>query len=104
MKKSISAIAFSGMLLATLTFSAFAEEAPVNCETAEQDLAHLQHEKKSTDERKVKGVLSVMPIGLAINAASSVAEHDENKEMDIDEYNKHIDAQIELIKSTCGVE
>ena len=104
MKKSIVAISFSGILLATLPFGAFAEEPAVNCDTAQQDLAHLQHEKKSTDERKVKGVLSVMPIGIAINTASSVAEHDEHKEMDIDEYNKHIDAQIERIKSTCGIE
>lgn len=104
MKKSIIASSFSAMLVASLSFNVLAEEPAVNCDTAEQDLAHLQHEKKSTDERKVKGVLSVMPIGIAINTASGIAEHDENKEMDIDEYNKHIDAQIELIKSTCGIE
>ena len=104
MKHSITGICGSAILLAGVSLGAQAEPGAVNCDTAEQDLAHLQHEKKSTDERKVKGVLSVMPIGLAINTASSVAEHDENKEMDIDEYKKHIDAQIELIKSTCGVE
>ena len=96
MKATNVTYAACALFFATLSFGAFAGDASVNCDTAQQDLAHLQHEKKSTDERKVKGVLSVMPIGLAINAASSVAEHDENKEMDIDEYNKHIDAQIEF--------
>ena len=92
------------LLLATLSAESSGQEASVNCDTAKEDLAHLQHEKKSTDERKVKGVVSVMPIGLAINAASSVAEHDEHEEMEIDEYNKQIDAQIERIKSACGIE
>ena len=104
MKHSITGICGSAILLAGVSLGAQAEPGAVNCDTAEQDLAHLQHEKKSTDERKVKGVLSVMPIGLAINTASSVAEHDEHEEMEIDEYNQRIEAQMDRIKSACGIE
>ena len=73
MKKSIVAISFSGILLATLPFGAFAEEPAVNCDTAQQDLAHLQHEKKSTEERMLLGVTSIMPIGLVLNTAAALS-------------------------------
>ena len=65
MNKSIVAVSTSAMLLATLSFGALAQDAAVNCDTAQADIAHLQHEKKSTDERIAKGVFSIMPIGLA---------------------------------------
>ena len=104
MNKSIVAVSASAMLLATLSFGAFAGDAPVNCDTAQADIAHLEHEKKSTDERAVKGVMSVMPIGLVINAAASAADSDSQKEMDIKEYNDKISQRIDEIKKTCGIE
>ena len=104
MKRSIVANAIPVMLIATLSFGARAQDAAVNCDTAQADIAHLQHEKKSTDERAVKGVMSIMPIGLVINAASSAAESGSQKEMDIKEYNKKISQRIDEIKQTCGIE
>jgi len=92
------------MLLATLSFGALAQDAAVNCDTAKEDIAHLQHEKKSTDERAVKGVLSIMPVGLALNTATSVAESGSHKEMDINEYNKKLSERIAEIKQACGIE
>jgi len=74
MKKSIIALSVSVMLAATLSFNANAQSVAVNCDTAQEDIAHLQHEKKSTDERVAKGVFSVMPIGIALNVAASAAE------------------------------
>ena len=79
-----------------------AEKAAVDCSTAKNDLSHLQHEKKSTDERKVKGVLSILPIGIVINAVTSDEKKNESQEMHIDEYNKKIDERIAEIKAACG--
>jgi hypothetical protein len=104
MKKSIIAISFSALFLATLPLGALADSAAVNCDTAQADIAHLQHEKKSTDERAVKGVLSVMPIGLVINAVASAADSDSPEEMEIKEYNEKISQRIDEIKKTCGIE
>lgn len=103
MKKSSITLASALVLLAGLSFTAHAQNAPVNCDTAKEDLAHLQHEKKSTDERKVKGVMSILPIGLVINAASEAMSKDDPKEMQIDEYNKRIDQRIAEIKKACNM-
>ena len=86
-------------LIALTISTAYAQQKPVDCSTAKDDIAHLQHEKKSTDERKVKGVMSIMPIGIAINAVSSASESP--KEMHIDEYNKQLDNRIAEIQSAC---
>ncbi len=104
MKISIAGVSFSAMVLVTLSLGALAENAAVDCDTAQADIAHLQHEKKSTDERIAKGVFSIMPIGLVLNAASSAAESGSKKEMDAKEYNKKIGERIDEIKKTCGIE
>jgi hypothetical protein len=46
------------------------DQSTVDCSTASADIAHLQHEKKSTDERKMRGVFGIMPIGIVVNAAT----------------------------------
>ena len=103
MKRSIVAISVPVMLVATLSFSAQAQNAGVNCDTAKEDLAHLKHEKKSTDERIAKGVFSIMPIGLALNATASVADSGSQKEMDIKKYNEKLSQRIEEVKQACGI-
>lgn len=80
-----------------------AQQQAVDCSTAKADIAHLEHEKKSTDERKIKGVMSIMPIGLAINAVSSAADSSSPKEMKIDDYNKALEARIAAIRSACNM-
>jgi len=75
-----------------------------DCSTAREDIAHLKHEKKSTDERKVKGVLGILPIGLVINAASSGSKDDSNKEMEINEYNMKITERIKEIQKNCNIQ
>lgn len=87
---------------AALTFSSPVVWSATDCSSAKSDVAHLQHEKKSTDERKVKGVLAILPIGLVVNAASSGEKTDPNKEMEINEYNKKIDERIADIKKNCN--
>ena len=104
MKTPTTAIALATALFVTGSPGAFAADAAVDCDTAQADIAHLQHEKKSTEERAVNGVLSIMPIGIVLNTATSVAESGSKKEMDIQEYNQRIDQRIQEIKSSCGLE
>ncbi len=73
----------------------------VDCATANADIAHLEHEKKSTVERMAKGVTSIMPIGLALNLLKGTEK--ENVEMATGEYNKKIDMRVAEIKDTCGI-
>lgn len=83
------------------------EQKPIDCSTATADISHLQHEKKSTNERVAKGVFSIMPIGLVMNETQSVTTSKsakEHKEMDIKEYNAKIDQRIADIKQTCNIE
>ena len=72
-----------------------------NCATANADIAHLEHEKKSTVERMAKGVTSIMPIGLALNLVRGTEK--ENVEMATGEYNQKIEMRIAEIKDTCGI-
>ena len=103
MKRSTVVISVSVMLTAALSFSAQAQNAAVNCDTAKGDIAHLQHEQKSTDDRIAKGVFSIMPIGLALNTTQSVADSGSHKEMDIKEYNEKLTQRIAEIKQACGI-
>ena len=76
-----------------------------DCSTAKEDISHLKHEKKSTDERVVKGVLSILPIGLVINAAhSATTKQDPEKEMEINKYNKKITERINEIQKNCNIQ
>ena len=100
MRKSILTCAVS---LAFMGIAPQALAADVDCSTAEADIAHLEHEKKSTDERQVKGVMSIMPIGLAINAVGEAADSGSSKEMDIKEYNQKLTDRINEIKQACGM-
>ncbi len=76
-----------------------------DCSTAQEDIAHLKHEKKSTDERKVKGVMGILPIGLVINAATSgESKHDPKKEMEINKYNQKITERIKEIQTNCNIQ
>ena len=96
MGKSIQRAA---IVVAILAAAASNVSAQVDCSTAKEDIAHLQHEKKSTDERKINGVMSIMPIGIAINAISSATEPP--KDMNVDAYNAQLDKRISEIKTAC---
>jgi hypothetical protein len=100
MKNSLLIAALPAAIIAISATGVAAQSKSIDCSSAKEDIAHLQHEKKSTDERKMKGVLAIMPIGIAINAVSSASSSDK---MDIDAYNKKLDERISEIKSTCKV-
>ena len=104
MKLNLLTGTLSAAILALGSTSAWSgQQNPTDCSTAADDIAHLQHEKKSTDERKVKGVLSITPIGLITNAVTS-GDKDKNKEMEINEYNQKITDRIAEIKQNCNIQ
>ncbi|MCP3870199.1 MAG: hypothetical protein GY703_19315 [Gammaproteobacteria bacterium] len=100
---STVALTLPVVLARALSFSIQAQNAVSNCNTVEQDIVHLEHEKKSTDDRAVKGVVSITPIGLAKNTADSVAKSGQHKEMDVNEYNERLSQRIAEIKQACGI-
>lgn len=90
------------LLLATLSAGSLGQEASVNCDTANEDIAKLEAEKKSSLEQMEKGVTSVMPSTAVLHLMTGTQQ--ESKEIASGEYNERIDAHIERIKSTCGIE
>jgi len=104
MKLNLLTCTLSAALLTLGSANAWSEQQnSADCSTAADDISHLKHEKKSTDERKIKGVLSITPIGLVTNAVTS-GEHDKNKEMEINEYNQKITDRIAEIKQNCNIQ
>ena len=75
---------------------------PVDCSTAQEDLAHLKHEKLSTTERMEKGVSAILPISLVVHAAKGT--EGKTAEMATGDYNKKIDARIAEIQKACGLD
>lgn len=105
MKTKFVAMTFSSLFIAGVCANTWAADKPAeDCSRAVDDISALQHEKKHTQERKVKGVLSIMPIGIAVNAASDMGSSGSDQEMQIDDYNKQLDKRIDEIKSTCNID
>lgn len=104
MKLNHITCALSGAFLLLSSATAWSEQNPVDCATASDDLAHLKHEKKSTDERVVKGALSILPISLVINAAHSATSKETPKEMEIKKYNQKISDRMDEIKKACNIQ
>jgi len=102
MKKPLVVYSAASILIATLSFGALATDPAVNCDSAQEDIAKLQAEKKSSLEQMEKGVTSIMPSTAVLHMLSGTQE--ESKEIASGEYNQRIDAHVALIKSACGVE
>jgi hypothetical protein len=65
-------------------------------------MANLEAEKKSSLEQMENGVTSIMPSTAVLHLMTGKRE--ESKKITSGEYNGKIDAHIELIKSTCGIQ
>jgi hypothetical protein len=102
MTDSILCVVSVAASLALSSSAVLAGEASVNCDTASQDIAHLESEKKSSLEQAEKGVTSIMPSTAALHLITGTQQ--ESKEIASGEYNEKIDAHIELIKTTCGID
>ncbi len=74
---------------------------PVDCATAEQDIATLEGEKASTSEQVASGVESIVPSAAVIGLLSGTYET--NAKVAAGDYNQSIDAKVEEIKTECGM-
>lgn len=99
MKKKLVHVFAVSMLFAMGSVAAWADE--VNCETADQDIKRLEHEKLNTAERMAKGVTSIMPIGLVTKTVKGT--EDDDMKMASGDYNDRIDRSIAAIKDACNL-
>jgi hypothetical protein len=75
---------------------------PVDCSTAQQDIAILEKEHASVAKMFLDGVTAVTPYG-AVLSILTLQEKDK-LEVAIGEYNHKLKRKIEEIKTTCGLE
>jgi hypothetical protein len=74
---------------------------PVNCQTAQRDLAILEEEKASVGRQVLAGVRSLMPI--AAVAGILMGDYGDRVEVATGQYNRDLEAKIQDIKMTCAV-
>jgi len=72
---------------------------PVDCATAEQDIALIEKEKASVAKRFVDGVTAVTPAGAVLGLITH--QEDEKLEVAIGVYNHRLTEKIREIKMTC---
>ena len=75
---------------------------PVDCSTAQQDIAILEKEHASVAKMFFDGVTAVAPAG-AVLSILTLQEKDK-LEIAVGEYNHKLKRKIEEIKTTCGLE
>jgi len=99
-----------GLVMLCLAFSScksISQEAkqdlakPVDCSTANQDIAALQSEKTSVERQILDGATMVTPVGLAL----TLLEGDINDKGEVasGDYNQLITDKIAKIKEQCGI-
>ena len=74
---------------------------PVNCATAEQDIAILKEERASTGKQIASGVKSVVPVAAVGNLL--MGQYNDGVKVATGRYNDDIDRKITQIKDTCGI-
>lgn len=77
------------------------ETQPVNCATAQQDIATLQKEKVTTANAAAAGVSAVAPIGLVGGLVTGTEGI--KSQIATGEYDKILDQAITRIKTTCNI-
>jgi hypothetical protein len=78
-----------------------AKTMPVNCATAQSDIAMLQHEKVNAAQQTAAGVSTITPVGAV--AGFLTGTEGEKAQVTTGDYNKALDQAIARIKSTCGI-
>jgi len=78
-----------------------AKTMPVNCNTADADLATLRSEKVSVAKQTEAGVGAFSPIGLVGGLVSGTEK--EKTQVASGDYNKALDTKINEIKTTCHI-
>ena len=75
---------------------------PVDCETAEQDIATLESERASVAKQISSGVRSVFPA--AVVGGILRRDTKDRAKVAVGAYNKEIEAKITEIRQTCGLQ
>ena len=76
-------------------------EAPVNCNTAIQDLAILEQSRAGTSERVTEGITTIVPVGLVASVASGNTQ--DKIDVSTGKHNVMIDMKINDIKYHCNL-
>jgi len=103
MKHNLLICTLSAAMMTLASGSSWSQEQqPIDCSTANEDIATLQAEKEKTDDKIASGIFAFTPIGLVANEVDEVASSsDEDK---IKAYNETLQKKIDAIKSTCGIQ
>jgi len=75
---------------------------PINCTTAQDDIAVLQSEKSNVNQQMLAGVTSMVPAAAVMGLLTGRQE--DREEVLTGQYNDMIDQKIYEIRSTCGVQ
>ena len=75
---------------------------PVNCATAQQDIATLQKEKVNASQQAAAGASAVVPIGLVGGLLTDTEK--EKGQIATGKYNQVLDQAIAHIKSSCNIQ
>ena len=78
-----------------------AKTQPVNCATAQGDIATLQAEKVSAANQAAAGVSAITPVGAV--AGLLTGTEGEKAQIASGNYDKVLDQAITRIKTTCGI-
>ena len=107
MKIQFGAVILASTFLLTACSSPISDEAkreinaPINCSTANEDIAVLKKERANVAEQTAAGVTSILPIGLVFGLLGGTAG--DKAKVATGEYNEMIDAKIAKIKRKCGI-
>ncbi|HUK40847.1 MAG TPA: hypothetical protein VLX11_07385 [Candidatus Acidoferrales bacterium] len=77
-------------------------QAPINCATAQDDIALLQSEKANVNQQMLSGVTSMIPAAAVMGLLTGRQE--DRQQVLTGEYNDRIDQKIYEIRNTCGVQ
>ena len=88
-----------------------AEAKPVNCDTANEDIATLEKERASVGDRVAAGARTFLPPAAVVDIFAGYYQDDESADEYFDgrnevtsgEYNDKIDAKIAEIKKVCNI-
>jgi outer membrane lipoprotein SlyB len=78
-----------------------AKTMPVNCATAQGDIATLQNEKVRASQEAAAGASAIVPIGAV--AGLITGTEGEKTQIAAGDYNQALDQAIARIKSTCDI-
>ncbi len=74
-------------------------DSPINCETAQVDIATLEREKASVAKQVVSGARAIIPFSAAVGVVTG--DEQDRLEVASGNYNDRIDAKIAAIKGRC---